>query len=680
MQCRAGEQSSERALKRFSRRSRLQSRTLDELARRVKRGEFKAALDEHAAVQRTEEASGEPTCCFTRSLLQLLLAEAEKSGSERERDVLLGRLIEDGALNTAARVLLQSANAAHGVKEAFFLLTAVAARYPLNTNNVEALLGYFAPLLRAMDTAVELVEDRPLRVCQLESWAAAHDCLMALAGRPSSLPPHAAASKARLAYRSGGEPALAFIHTRLKATFNAGMAACLQSLSAPAEPAWAAEDRASLAAARRALLLSLGRVLRLAVAQQAAGRKFDALESAAAAVDAAASRWGAAATEELQRWTLTYVHLSAAFAELQPRSAGVPTFCRCSACAPPATAGCAAGTYNALYRSNALPGLVASLERSPRSRRAVSRLLVLLTRGVCAKAEAARRLLSILGGPEALMAALLASAGGAAKGRGSSGAGSRSAEAALEAAAARCVGDADEPAAEDGESLSESESAVATGAEAAARVKTTQRLLSLALCSLAGVEPAVVHARARREAAAREAAAEAAAAELLAGEAGLPPTAMVVATPPPASSGKKKGLSGSERKKRQAAAAATAATAAAVETATAEDPPAEALSAPLASLSMTGLPANDMPMDLGALFPWLAQPQSEPASPPASQPPPPPPDARHEDDGICIICLDNERSSALPNCAHPPVLCGGCLALVLSKPQPRRCPLCGVAA
>ena len=71
------------------------------------------------------------------------------------------------------------------------------------------------------------------------------------------------------------------------------------------------------------------------------------------------------------------------------------------------------------------------------------------------------------------------------------------------------------------------------------------------------------------------------------------------------------------------------------------------------------------------LFPWLAQgsPPSEPAGPFA--------DMAHEDDRLCVVCLDEPRSTALPGCAdaHPPVLCAGCVALLRHSNAPG-CPLC----
>ena len=72
------------------------------------------------------------------------------------------------------------------------------------------------------------------------------------------------------------------------------------------------------------------------------------------------------------------------------------------------------------------------------------------------------------------------------------------------------------------------------------------------------------------------------------------------------------------------------------------------------------------------LFPWLAvhdSPPSQPAGPLA--------DAAHEDDELCLVCLDEPRSVALPGCgdAHPPVLCAGCVAWLRRSNAPA-CPLC----
>ena len=83
------------------------------------------------------------------------------------------------------------------------------------------------------------------------------------------------------------------------------------------------------------------------------------------------------------------------------------------------------------------------------------------------------------------------------------------------------------------------------------------------------------------------------------------------------------------------------------------------------------LPLARASSTIDELFPWLAQgsPPSEPAGLFA--------DMAHEDDGLCVVCLDEQRSTALPGCAdaHPPVLCAGCVALLRHGNAPA-CPLC----
>ena len=73
------------------------------------------------------------------------------------------------------------------------------------------------------------------------------------------------------------------------------------------------------------------------------------------------------------------------------------------------------------------------------------------------------------------------------------------------------------------------------------------------------------------------------------------------------------------------------------------------------------------------LFPWLAvQSAPEPAQPA---------DAAHEDDDLCVICLDAPRETALSGCAaaHLPALCRGCVAQLLAGAAPV-CPLCRAPA
>lgn len=63
--------------------------------------------------------------------------------------------------------------------------------------------------------------------------------------------------------------------------------------------------------------------------------------------------------------------------------------------------------------------------------------------------------------------------------------------------------------------------------------------------------------------------------------------------------------------------------------------------------------------------------------------PSPPPDAAHEDDTLCLICLDAERDTPLPGCetAHAPVLCAPCVVRLLTRPgAAATCPLCRAPA
>ena len=73
------------------------------------------------------------------------------------------------------------------------------------------------------------------------------------------------------------------------------------------------------------------------------------------------------------------------------------------------------------------------------------------------------------------------------------------------------------------------------------------------------------------------------------------------------------------------------------------------------------------------LFPWLTVQTAQVPAQPA--------DAAHEDDDLCVICLDEPRQMALSGCAaaHPPALCRGCAAQVLAGAAPV-CPLCRAPA
>ena len=81
--------------------------------------------------------------------------------------------------------------------------------------------------------------------------------------------------------------------------------------------------------------------------------------------------------------------------------------------------------------------------------------------------------------------------------------------------------------------------------------------------------------------------------------------------------------------------------------------------------------------ELAALFPWLklsddAAPAASPAAPAVAVAD----DVPHEDDGLCVVCLDAPRDAPLPGCAtsHVDVLCAGCAAALRARGAP--CPLC----
>ena len=54
-------------------------------------------------------------------------------------------------------------------------------------------------------------------------------------------------------------------------------------------------------------------------------------------------------------------------------------------------------------------------------------------------------------------------------------------------------------------------------------------------------------------------------------------------------------------------------------------------------------------------------------------------DVPHEDDDLCVVCLDGPREAALGSCAHPPALCCFCVARLLATDVPT-CPLCRAPA
>ena len=89
--------------------------------------------------------------------------------------------------------------------------------------------------------------------------------------------------------------------------------------------------------------------------------------------------------------------------------------------------------------------------------------------------------------------------------------------------------------------------------------------------------------------------------------------------------------------------------------------------------------ADDVALE--ALFPWLLV-REQPGAPAAARPAAPIVDAPHEDDDLCVICLDEPRDTALAGCgaAHPPALCAGCARRLLAPGGAPVCPLCRAPA
>ena len=194
-------------------------------------------------------------------------------------------------------------------------------------------------------------------------------------------------------------------------------------------------------------------------------------------------------------------------------------------------------------------------------------------------------------------------------------------------------------------------------------------LLDRALCAVSGDGGA--DGRWPADAAAAAAAAEAAAAALLAEEEGAKGA-------PAASGAGKKKRAGSSARKRAAAAAAAAQSAPAQSL----PPPDEARAASDdaaadAAPGQNERAASTADAALEELFPWLAL----DAAAPARVPPPAvrgSADVAHEDDGLCIVCLDADRDTPLPGCAgkHAPVLCAACAVAVCARAASAACPWC----
>jgi hypothetical protein len=110
----------------------------------------------------------------------------------------------------------------------------------------------------------------------------------------------------------------------------------------------------------------------------------------------------------------------------------------------------------------------------------------------------------------------------------------------------------------------------------------------------------------------------------------------------------------------------------------AQEDPAQLLSAQPAAA-----PPSAEAVTAESLFPWLSLADaSDDGSSQAGAPPAMPEDAPHEDDEMCVICLDAPRDTPLAGCghAHPAVLCADCARRLLAAAGAPACPLCRAPA
>ena len=200
---------------------------------------------------------------------------------------------------------------------------------------------------------------------------------------------------------------------------------------------------------------------------------------------------------------------------------------------------------------------------------------------------------------------------------------------------------------------------------------STQALVARALRAIAGETAATVAERA----AAAAAAADAAAAALLAELEGEKDVAAVAAARKKSKSKKKK----SAKHSSQASDTAAAACGGGVDDAQDDG-------AHLLNVQQAALPPSAAAAAAEALFPWLSLADAPGGTPTGAAPAPPavPEDTPHEDDHLCVICLDAPRDTLLAGCAdtHPAALCADCARRLLAAggAQPAVCPLCRAPA
>ena len=101
-------------------------------------------------------------------------------------------------------------------------------------------------------------------------------------------------------------------------------------------------------------------------------------------------------------------------------------------------------------------------------------------------------------------------------------------------------------------------------------------------------------------------------------------------------------------------------------------PPVTQRPAPVAPV-MDAAPTGAEALAVTQLFPWMTISPSvtEPAA--AMRP-------AHDDESCCVVCMDAPRTVVLGHrCAHPPVLCSPCAAVLMAKEQ-ALCPVCRASA
>ena len=628
----------------------------DELCGAVRRGDYRYAMralyDYHAQLA---DVPGEQSFMVDGAVCISLSDECVRKPGEALEAVRLraAAIVDAGVIEFAIALAIE-------VDDKFAVLACTLIKDLSKYDVVEIATLQRCTTMNVVDKMMRILSDKPadwgderhISLAHLNLLREAYDALMGAAGVPSAGPSHmmAAASvpighcaEAICVANSGKLCSIAVRHA-VKATKILAKLAGIPNAQRPEAALWK-------------LLRSTGRAFRWIWI--CAACLVDATEASSnfqAAFEIARAMTAYADNAALQHWGLTYVFLPIVHQSRTRRGQQAFNFDFCRGrCCIDMTAALSPSIIELVNLLDAWKLATCAARVHPTCVRPAARLMA----GAAAHTPEVQRILNAQGAPDVLRQIERRHVPQRTR---------RGAPASLPDTVAVANADEEEDVSSDGERLSEWGDDDGPPPNLAGEA-STHALVARALRALAGETAAVVAERA----AAAAAAADAAAAALLAELESEKQIAAVAAARKKSKKGKKK-----KGAKHSGQASGTAA-AARNESGDSGDDTAQLLNAQLAAASP---PADAAAAETA--FPWLSLsdapggPRASAASAAAAMPE----DAPHEDDDLCVICLDAPRDTPLAGCgdAHPAALCADCARRLLAAGGAPACPLCRAPA